>query len=53
MIRLHVAKPECGRRDLSYADTSFSYVWKCSFVENIFMYLTKTGVTRILCSTGT
>jgi hypothetical protein len=27
MIRLHVAKPERGRKDLSYVDTSFSYVW--------------------------
>ena len=39
MIRLHVARPESGRKDLSYVETSFSYVWKCSFVVNTHLYI--------------
>jgi hypothetical protein len=27
MIRLHVSKPECSRKDLSYVELGFSYVW--------------------------
>jgi len=57
MIRFHVVMPECGRKDFSYVDTSFSYDIYVVYVvyvvvqicrEYIFIYFTKKYVTPIL-----
>jgi len=44
MIRLHVARPKCGRKDLICIDSSLFLclvVWICG--EHTFIYFTKSG----------